>query len=156
MSWVEGLAAWPGAVLLRESGTAYLLVSAAHILGIALLVGAVVPLDLRLAGLWGRVPLPVLAPFLARCAALGLGLAALTGAWLFSVNPKAYIANPAFLWKLGLIAFAVANAGLQHGGSAWRAMLAGASPGLGVRVRAGASALAWLAVLVAGRWIGFL
>ena len=56
MRIVELIAAWPGAVLLQELGTAYLFVNAAHIIGIALLIGAVLPLDLRLIGCFPTVP----------------------------------------------------------------------------------------------------
>lgn len=69
---LEPLGHWPGALWLQRSGTAYLLVSAAHILGIGLLVGAILPLDLRLLGLLRAAPLAVLAPFLTRVAGCGL------------------------------------------------------------------------------------
>ena len=41
MQLLDWIGAWPGAVLLRGSGTAWLLVDAAHILGVGLLVGAI-------------------------------------------------------------------------------------------------------------------
>jgi hypothetical protein len=52
---LEWICTWPGAVLLRGSGTAWLLVNAAHIFGVGLLVGAIVPLDLHLLGLFSRL-----------------------------------------------------------------------------------------------------
>ena len=57
LPWLDALAGWPGARWLQGSGTAYLIVNALHILGIGLLVGAILPLDLRLAGFFRRVPL---------------------------------------------------------------------------------------------------
>ena len=96
---LEWIGAWPGAVLLRGSGTAWLLVDAAHILGVGLLVGAIVPLDLRLLGLFRAPPLALIAPFLSRAAAAGAALAFATGLWLFSMKPAEYLANDAFLWK---------------------------------------------------------
>lgn len=147
---LEAIGAWPGAGWLRQSATAYLFVNASHILGIGLLLGSIIPLDLRLLGFFRRFPLEVLGPFLVRCGTVGLGLAMLTGAWLFSVDPDEYLANAAFRWKLGLLALALINVAFQH----W-----GAGPMLdspAVRVRAGISLCVWLAVLVAGRWIGFL
>jgi hypothetical protein len=147
---LEVIGGWPGASWLQQSATAYLFVNAAHILGVGLLLGAILPLDLRLLGLFQRFPIEVLGPFLVRCAAAGLGLAVLTGAWLFSVNPDEYLANTAFRWKLALLTFALVNVGLQH-----------RSPGFmrrspAMRARAGLSLCVWLSVLVAGRWIGFL
>jgi hypothetical protein len=141
---LEALGSWPGAVLLQRSGTAYLLVSAAHILGVGLLVGAILPLDLRLLGFFRTVPLTVVEPFLTRAAATGLALALVTGFWLFTVKPAEYAANEAFLIKLGLLAAALLNIALRH-------RIAGL-----VRAAAALSFLLWLAVLVAGRWIGFV
>ena len=111
---LEWIGAWPGAVLLRGSGTAWLLVDAAHILGVGLLVGAIVPLDLRLLGLFRALPLALIAPFLSRAAAAGAALAFATGLWLFSMKPAEYLANGAFLWKAALLALALANVALQH------------------------------------------
>ena len=99
MQLLEWIGAWPGAVLLRGSGTAWLLVDAAHILGVGLLVGAIVPLDLRLLGLFRALPLALIAPLLSRTAAAGAALAFATGLWLFSMKPAEYLANSAFLWK---------------------------------------------------------
>ena len=146
----EAIGGWPGASWLQQSATAYLFVNAAHILGVAVLLGAILPLDLRLLGLFRRFPIEVLGPFLVRCAAAGLGLAVLTGAWLFSVKPDEYLANTAFRWKLLLLTFALINVGLQHRSPDFM------HGSLAVRVRAGLSLCLWLSVLVAGRWIGFL
>jgi hypothetical protein len=94
MQALDWLAAWPGAVWLQNSGTAYLFVNAAHILGIGLLLGAILPLDLHLLGLVRSSPLPIVGPFLLRVAFAGLALALLTGLWLFSVKPREYVSNP--------------------------------------------------------------
>jgi hypothetical protein len=140
---LEVLGAWPGAVWLQGSGTAYLFVNAAHILGIGLLLGSILPLDLRMLGAFRRYPLEVLWPFLVRVGATGLGLAVVTGAWLFSVKPVEYWANEAFRWKAALLVVALANIVWQHWGKP-------------SRFSAALSLGAWLSVLVAGRWIGFL
>ncbi|MBO1074302.1 DUF2214 domain-containing protein [Roseomonas marmotae] len=156
MEAVQALADWPGAVWLRHSGTAYLFVNAAHILGIGLVLGAILPLDLRLMGFFRQVPLAVLGPFLTRAAAAGLALALLTGFWLFTVRPPHYLGNAAFLAKLALLACALLNIGLQHGAGFYRLAVDGGAVAMPVRVMAAASAILWLAALVAGRWIGFL
>nr|WP_246547295.1 DUF2214 domain-containing protein [Ancylobacter defluvii] len=147
---------WPGARWLQGSATAYLLVNAGHILGIGLILGAVLPLDARLLGLAATVPMPMLVPFLSRTAALGVALALLTGLWLFTVRPAEYLANTAFLVKIGLLALALANVGWQHASGGYRRVLAGLEPTTAVRLRAFASMLLWLGTLLAGRWIGFL
>jgi len=150
------LGAWPGARWLQGSGTAYLFVNATHVLGIALLLGSILVLDLKLLGGLRGVPLAVIGPLNARVAAWGVGLALATGVWLFTVQPREYLGNPAFLIKLGLIALALANVGVQHANPAYARALAGAPVSAGVRASAAASVLLWLAVLVAGRWIGFV
>ena len=156
MTLVDWIGAWPGAVLLQRSGTIYLFVNAAHIASIGLLIGGILPLDLRLVGLFRGVPLAVIAPFLLRSAAIGLGLAIITGLWLFSVKPREYLANTAFLWKLALLALAFVNIVVQHSNRHFRLALDGGAVHPGVRLVAAGSAVLWLAVLVAGRWIGFL
>jgi hypothetical protein len=149
---IEAIGSWPGAAWLQQSGTAYLFVNAAHILGIGILLGAILPMDLRLLGLFRRYPLEVLAPLLTRCAATGLALAAITGLWLFSVKPAEYLVNEAFLWKVALLAIALCNIAFQHWGMTRRGLLAAPA----ARLSAGLSLCLWLSVLVAGRWIGFL
>lgn len=153
LDWVEGS---PLAMALRGSGDLYMLVNAAHILGLGLLLGAIVPLDLRLIGLFRATPIEVIAPFLSRAAATGLGLAVLTGLALWSVEPAEYLANAAFRVKAVLIGLAGVNIALQHHGAGWRALRAGTPPPLATRARAAVSLLLWLSILLAGRWIGFL
>jgi len=154
---VEWIGNWSGAHWLQQSGTAYLFVNAAHILGLCLLLGAMLPLDLRLVLGRSQTALAVLAPVAIRTAAAGLALAAFTGAWLFSVNPVDYLQNTAFRWKLLLLSLALVNVAIQH--RQWRSLgLPDATRALPARVRvsAGTSALLWISTLVAGRWIGFL
>ncbi|MGU3495640.1 DUF2214 domain-containing protein [Xanthobacteraceae bacterium A53D] len=153
IGWVEG---WSVASALRGSGTLYLFANAAHILGIGLIVGAILPLDLAVLGLVRGAPLAVLGPFLSRAAAVGVALALVTGLLLWSVRPREYLENEAFLWKLGLLGLALANVGLQHTLGGWRRALSQMPVPAVTRVFAALSAAMWLAVLVAGRWIGFV
>ena len=102
-AWIEasGLAR-----MLRGSGDLYMVLNALHILGIGLLLGAILPLDLRILGVLRGPSLPVIGPFLSRMAGIGLGLAVLTGACLWSVSAAEYLGNAAFRWKLVLLAVA--------------------------------------------------
>jgi hypothetical protein len=96
-------------------------------------------------------------PFLSRAAAVGACLAVATGLWLFSVKPAEYLDNWAFLTKAALLALALLNVVLQHRGRRFaRAVIHGRALPLSVRVAAFFSAVLWLSVLVAGRWIGFV
>lgn len=154
--FLQSIAGWPGAVHLQEYWIAYLVVNAAHILGIGLLLGAILPLDLLLLRSNHGRELPVLGPFLMRAAAAGATLAVITGLWLFSVKPVEYANNPAFLCKAVLLVLAVCNIALQHRGERFDTALCGGQPSVQVRVLAAASAILWLSILVAGRWIGFV
>lgn len=149
LGWVEGLSI---ANELRTSRWGYASVNAAHILGISLLVGAVVPLNLRLLGLWAQIPLPALARILVPTAAGGLALAACAGALLFSVRAQEYAGLEIFQAKLLLIGLATASAVYLHLREGL--LLAEGSPSR-QRVHAAISLACWLAALVCGRFIGF-
>ncbi|HUH50314.1 MAG TPA: DUF6644 family protein [Mycoplana sp.] len=156
MQGLEWIAATPIAAALKAWGTLYLFVNAAHILSIGLIVGAILPLDLRLLGLFRSHPLSVLGPYLSASAAIGVALAIATGICLFSVRPMEYAANPAFLTKLVLLACGVLNALSVHGTTRWMTAvnLGKVSPLL--RLQAFLSLTLWVATLVAGRWIAFV
>lgn len=156
MELLDALSQWPGAGLLRRSSLAYLFVNAAHILSFGLLIGAIVALDLRLLGLFGREPLAPLGRVLSRMAFAGACLAVLTGFVLFTVRPTEYVSNPAFIVKFALLVLALLNAALATSSMAWQMALHGASPSAVLRVSALFSLLLWPSVLVAGRWIGFV
>jgi hypothetical protein len=146
---VIDLAAIEAAPLVRFVATApgaWAAVSALHILGIALLVGPIALVDLRLVRLLGPAIDPAL-PVLVRAAIGGLALAACSGALLAAVQATDYAANLAFLAKLALVAAAVANALALRavGGVAARR----AAP------FAAASLVLWLGAVLAGRWIAF-
>ncbi|SDS08914.1 hypothetical protein SAMN05216421_0886 [Halopseudomonas xinjiangensis] len=151
----QALSALPPAIWLQRNAVAYLLVNAAHIVSLGLLIGTIITLDLRLLGAFRAVPVSALWPLLSRLAACGLGLAALTGAWLFSVNAPVYVENTAFQAKLGLIAAAVLNALWLHRRQSGSEMHL-RSQRAATRFQAALSLCLWLSAVVAGRWIGFL
>lgn len=137
---------------------AYPLANAGHILGVALLFGAILPLDLRLLGAWPSIPLAHLTRVLVPVAGAGLGLALVTGPLLFSVDPLNYADLWLFRLKLLLIAAAVVNLGLVHRSRAWRVALAGAErkPRPGLRLAGLCSAGLWLLVILCGRFIAYV
>lgn len=143
--------------LLRSSIWLYPLINIGHVVGIALLFGAIVPLDLRLIGCFSRTPLEPLTTTLIPVAVAGLVLALFTGALLFAAQPLAYGAEPLFGIKLALLCTAVLNA------LALRLWPRGQGVGLWVsalplsagRIQGLLSILLWLGVITAGRWIGY-
>lgn len=129
------------ATALRQSTWVYPLVNAGHILGLALLIGAVVPMDVAVLR---RGVVGALAGLRAYAVA-GFGLAVICGAMLFSVQATDYIQSPWFLGKLALVSLASINA-LLH--------LCGVSKTTPRRF-AGASLLLWIGALIAGRMIAY-
>ena len=138
-------------VALRESVLAYPLVNAAHIVGIALLFGAIVALDLRLIG-WKSAagPSDAVARLLLPVAIGGLLLAISAGLLLFATDARAYVASPLFQAKMVLIALAIGNA-LWLRRIDWR----GSRPNRRVALAAAASIMLWLGAIVLGRLVGY-
>jgi hypothetical protein len=153
LEWLSGSAL---AQALTAYPTLYIFLNAAHIFAIGMLAGSILPLDLRLLGLFRGYPLSVLGPFLSHAAMAGVVLAMLTGMMLFTAKAPDYASNPAFLAKMGLLTTGIANALLLHAHPAWqRALQTNVASGR-VKAAAAVSALAWISALVAGRWIGFV
>jgi uncharacterized membrane protein len=140
------------AAFVGETAGAYPFVSALHILGIALLIGPIVLVDLRLMGLLRASLSPMATTLLVRTAMIGFAIAIVTGVALFSVQALKYAHNPIFQMKLALIVLAGANAlALRLSGRGIASELE--TPRR--RIFGAASLLLWLGVLFAGRWIAF-
>lgn len=138
---------------LRFSRFAYAAVSAAHILGIALLIGAILPLNLRLLGLWPDISRDTLIRVLVPTAAIGLLLAFFAGFFLFSIRAVDYAALTVFRLKIFLVVTGTASALLFHARHGF--LLRSASP-IHLRTAATLSLVCWLSALFAGRLIAFL
>ena len=135
------------AQFLKASRWIYPLVNAGHILGLALLVGAVVPMDLRLLGLRRGVSAEQAVALLRPVAAAGLALAATFGILLFITQAIDYVESPWFQAKMAVIAVALFNV-LTH------PRLAGLSPAR--RTASAAASLAlWPTALLLGRLIAY-
>jgi len=156
MAWLEGS---PLGHVMRDTGLwTYSIVNLAHILGVAMLFGAILILDLRLLGLWKHIPLSALSRPTVTLAALGLGLALLTGSGLLATKATEYVGNPFLYIKLPAIALGVFNIWLLHRSAAWRAhRIRALSAGEETQLRAmgGVSLVCWLTAISAGRMIGY-
>ena len=142
---------------LRASVWLYPLVNTGHVVGIALLFGAIVPLDLRLLGAFRSVPLEPLVATGVPVAITGLLLALSTGALLFATRPLDYVVEPLFALKLALLGAAVLNALWLRLDPQWRHLGAAFSvpPRRRWRLHGALSVLLWLGVITAGRLIGY-
>lgn len=155
-AWAVALEASPLGHWMRTDPWAYPSANVLHVLGLTLLVGPILLLDLRLLG-WGRAfPITATARLLTAWSAAGLLVMIASGTALFAADAAALAANPVMQWKLALIGAGLANAvafrwrwsrRLEH----WDLE----RPMLG-RVQALASMALWLAVPVAGRLIAYL
>ncbi len=139
---------------LARSAPLYAAASAAHVLGLALLLGPILLVDLHLIGALRRLDAAGLR-FLRRAAAFGLALAMATGLLLFAVRPFEYVENPAMRLKLLVVALASLHALAFEW--RWQRDPAALRPGRGATRLAGlASLLLWLGALALGRWIAFV
>jgi hypothetical protein len=158
VDWLTALQELAPVAALRSSRWTYAVVNASHITGIALLFGAIVPLDLRLLGFFRQISIRALARVLVPVAATGLGLAIVAGSLLFSIRAVQYAGTPLFQVKLALIACGIANALLLRRAAAWEAArkdITGIPP-LRIRAAGALSIGLWLAVIVCGRMLAFV
>jgi len=135
---------------LQSSAWAYPALEVVHLCGIALLIGNLVLLDLRVFGLGAALPVRELARLSLSLALAGFGLAAASGLLMFASQPAELLANRAFTLKMLLLMAAACNAGWFHGRGSLHKLDALA------RVQMLLSTLIWLGVLVCGRWIAYL
>ncbi|MDX1605883.1 MAG: hypothetical protein R3202_06795 [Candidatus Competibacterales bacterium] len=157
--FLTALQATPLAEVLRLGRWVYPFVNAGHIIGVALLFGAILPLDLRLLGCWPTVAVRPLARVLVPVAATGLALACATGALLFLTDPPGYAAMTLFRLKLALIGAGLLNVLWVHRSRAWRRVVdesVAPQRGSSLRLAGAVSALSWLAVLLCGRLIAYV
>jgi len=156
-SWAAAFEATTLATALRNSVWSYPFVNAAHVFGVALLVGAIVPLDLRLLGAWPAIPLAPLWKVLTRTAGAGLALAIVFGGLLFITRATEYVASNLFIAKMLVVGLGMANAVILR-------LLAPAqiadsatayTPPARLRCAAAVSLAAWLTALTLGRLVGY-
>lgn len=141
---------WPGQFL-KASTFAFSMTESAHLLGLALLGGAVLAADLgALRVIFRSTPAVAVADGVSKAFWIALGLVAVSGVLLVAAGPYKYYTNPLFPVKLALLAMALA---LQVG--VLTTLRREGAEALS-RVLAGASLVFWLSTLVAGRWLGLI
>jgi hypothetical protein len=138
------------AASLLLSTWAYPALEVLHLAGVALLLGNLVLLELRVFGWGGALPVRELARLALTLAVAGFGLAALSGLLMFAAQATELISNRAFTLKMLLLLAAACNAGWFHGRASLDKLDALA------RAQMVLSTLIWLAVLGCGRWIAYL
>ena len=144
-------------VAMRQSLWLYPIVEIVHLTGIALLVGSIAMLDLRLLGLSNSVPVRRLAAHILPWTAASFLLIVPSGLSMFVAHAGDFIASPVFVLKLCLILAAGVNAAVFHAG-----VFRGASdwdvncmPPAAARMAAALSLLLWVSVIACGRLLAY-
>jgi hypothetical protein len=155
--WLKALEDSGLATAIRNSLYLFPSLEAVHVMALSLVLGTITVVDLRLLGLASRTRSAArISTELLAWTWAGFALAALTGFVMFMTNARVYAHNTAFQIKLGLLALAGLNMLIFHVTCA-RSMARWdrqAAPGIG-KAAAVLSLVLWIAVVAAGRVIGF-
>ena len=129
---------------------AYPALEMVHISGIALLLGNLVLLELRVFGLGAGLAVKELARLSLGLALTGFAMAAASGLLMFASRAVELLGNRIFTLKMLLLLAAACNAAWFHGRGSLDKLDAFA------RMQMVVSTLIWLAVLACGRWIAYV
>jgi hypothetical protein len=135
---------------LNNNEWAFPLLECIHIAGFTLSIGTIAIVDFGLLGLTGQKPAQLLketAPW----TLFGLVVMLLSGPLIFSSDPRMYMANYSFRFKIVALLVAILYNYTLHR----KVALAGASPGVGKLV-GGLSLALWVSVVAGGLFIAFV
>ena len=156
LAWLEGSALGHA---VRGAGVwSYGIINLTHLLGVSSLFGALLLLDLRLLGVWSRVPLAAIATAAEPVAQVGFLVAAASGLCLIATNATEYAGNPFLLIKFPAIAVGVLNVAFVRRLPAWRDRATHEPTRAEARrlaIAGGVSLAAWTTAVAAGRMIGY-
>ncbi|MGE0115620.1 MAG: hypothetical protein AB7T07_12160 [Steroidobacteraceae bacterium] len=157
MSFAQQLeATWP-AQYIANSIWGFPILEVTHLLGITVVFGGMVLLDLRLLGLRRDISAVALERYVLPYVWIGFAIAAFSGGWLIVYEAGKLVDDSAFLLKMLLLPLAGLNALFMHriaarGRAAWDVH---AMPPLLVRLSAAISLLLWSVILACGRLIAY-
>ena len=156
MGFLEWLQSTPPAIFVAETLWAYPLFETLHTLGMALLIGSLGLINLRILGYKPELPLVGTLDLLP-LAWLGLSINIVSGLALFMSDAVYFWDSVTFKVKLGLILLAGINAFLLSQ-SVFRDARLGhsARPSSGARLIAASSLVFWVGAIIAGRLIAYL
>jgi hypothetical protein len=142
---------------MREWLWLYPAVETVHLVGVAMLVGSIAVLDLRLLGLSRALPVRRLAAHVLPWTLASLALVVPSGMLLFVAHATDFVSNPVFALKFALVFAAAANAAVLHAG-AFRGAAAwdvAAMPPPAARIAGALSLALWIAVIACGRLLAY-
>ncbi|MBM3818545.1 MAG: hypothetical protein FJW14_05935 [Acidimicrobiia bacterium] len=155
LAWLE---ASPLAASIRNTIVAFPLVESGHVIGITLVFGTILVIDLRLLGLaWTRRPFSLIADEVLRWTWIAFAIAAVTGALMFITNAAAYYNNWYFRAKMLLLVLAGLNMVFfeitdRRSVLTWDRQKSAPPAG---RLVAAASLAIWIGVIFLGRWVAY-
>lgn len=128
-----------------------------HAFGLAIIVGVVFSLNLRILGLYDTIPYTALHDLMG-IAWIGILLNVVTGLSIFMAQASTYITNVPFLIKilfivLGIVNLVYARKTLRREAASWEA--AGSVTRIGTMLAA-SSLVFWILAVVTGRLIAYL
>jgi uncharacterized membrane protein len=127
-----------------------------HFIGLCLLFGVVLLVDLRMLGFMKGIPFSTLHRLLP-WGVLGFGINVVTGMLFFvGAPPTFYVTNATFFWKLALILVAGANALYFTVFDQPWSLGAGGTPPVAAKVAAASGIFLWTAVIFCGQMLPFL
>ena len=129
-----------------------------HFIGLAMLIGVIGLVDLRLLGVAKRLPFAPLHRLLPWAIA-GFAICLTTGSLFFAGDPFQYIHNPVFAFKIVFIVLAGVNVVLFYATGVFREVEAlgpGEDAPLAAKVIAVVSLFLWIGVMYLGRMLPFL
>jgi hypothetical protein len=135
---------------LKSSVWAYPALEVVHICSIALLLGNLVLLELRVFGRGAALDVKALATLSLTIASVGFSMAAASGLLMFASQAAELLTNRAFTLKMILLILAGCNAAWFHGRASLDKL-----DGI-ARVQMVVSSLIWVAVVACGRWIAYV
>ena len=144
-------------VAMRQSLWLYPIVEIVHLTGIALLVGSIAMLDLRLLGISNSLPVRRLASHILPFTAASFLLIVPSGLAMFVAHASDFLQSEVFILKICLILAAGVNAAVFHAG-----VFRGAAdwdvnrkPPPVARLCAALSLLLWISVIACGRLLAY-
>jgi hypothetical protein len=153
-AWLETTAI---ANAIRTIPWLYPALETAHYIGLAMLVGGIMLIDLRLLGFARKLPLRSVIGLVPWVWA-GFVVNAVSGSLIFVYGATNFSGNPAFRLKMLLMLLAGINAMIftiaaSRGGRGW---LDAASVPVSIKAVATASFVLWLGVVTLGRWMAYI
>ncbi len=128
---------------------AYPALEVIHVIGIGLLLGNLVLLELRVFGRGAGLPVSDLARLSLTLVAIGFALAAVSGVIMFATQPGDLLSNRTFTLKMLLLFVAGSNAAWFHARQSLDKLDRFA------RLQMVVSTVIWVIIITLGRWIAY-